>query len=226
MAERFRDEERQRAYRSGYDEGSDFERGTGFGERPRYDYGRYGGRGPRSDYEFGGGGFQRFGDPYGYESEYARAPEGYRAFSPRSRYEEESLREFGSERPRGNFRGVGPKGYVRSDERIREDVCDRLTDDPSLDASEIDVKVSNCEVTLQGTVDSRDEKRSTEDWAEAVAGVRHVQNNLRIEQTANAPGMAGTTTGAREVGTTSGTAGGNVTGTVAGTERAKTPETV
>jgi hypothetical protein len=30
----------------------------------------------------------------------------------------------------GRHRGRGPKGYTRSDDRIREEVCDRLTDDP------------------------------------------------------------------------------------------------
>ena len=40
-------------------------------------------------------------------------------------------------------RGRGPRGYTRSDERIREDVNDRLTDDGWLDASDIDVQVSS-----------------------------------------------------------------------------------
>ena len=77
--------------------------------------------------------------------------------------------------------GRGPKGYTRSDERIRDDVSDRLTDDWLVDASEIEVTVSSGEVTLSGFVSSRDAKRRAEDCAEEVSGVRHVQNNLRVQ---------------------------------------------
>jgi hypothetical protein len=80
----------------------------------------------------------------------------------------------------GPFAGRGPKGYQRSDGRIREDVSDRLTDAPDIDASEIEVSVSNGEVTLAGTVRSRQEKRRTEDVTERVTGVRDVHNALRI----------------------------------------------
>jgi osmotically-inducible protein OsmY len=80
----------------------------------------------------------------------------------------------------GQHRGRGPKGYTRSDERIREDVCDRLTDDAVVDASEIEVLVSAAEVTLNGSVGSRAEKRRAEDCVESVMGVGHVQNNLRV----------------------------------------------
>ncbi len=80
----------------------------------------------------------------------------------------------------GRYRGVGPKDYVRSDERIRELVCDDLTDDPWLDASHIEVAVKDGEVTLSGTVDSRTDKRLAEDAAEHAGGVRHIQNNLRV----------------------------------------------
>lgn len=83
-------------------------------------------------------------------------------------------------------RGRGPKGYRRSDARILEDVNDRLTDDPHIDAFDIDVVVSNREVTLNGTVSSRFEKRHAEDLAESVSGVSHVQNNLRIQHSADA----------------------------------------
>lgn len=78
--------------------------------------------------------------------------------------------------------GLGPRNYARSDSRINEDICDRLTDHPFIDASDIEVSVSGREVTLSGTVQSREEKRRAEDIAEAVSGVTHVQNNLRVKQ--------------------------------------------
>jgi BON domain len=83
---------------------------------------------------------------------------------------------------RGGHYGKGPKGYTRSDERIKEDIHDRLTDDRLVDASNIEVRVRSSEVTLNGLVRSREEKRRAEDVAEQIAGVRHVQNNLRIEK--------------------------------------------
>jgi len=90
--------------------------------------------------------------------------------------------------------GRGPRNYARSDSRIHEDVCDRLTDDPALDASEIEVAVSEREVTLSGFVHSRADKRRAEDCAD-VAGVKHVQNNLRIHSYADHHGGAFTTAG-------------------------------
>ena len=82
-------------------------------------------------------------------------------------------------------RGKGPKDYQRSDDRIREDVCDRLADDGTVDASDITVRVEKGEVTLDGQVDSRRAKRSAEDCVEAVSGVQHCQNNLRVSQNRN-----------------------------------------
>lgn len=80
----------------------------------------------------------------------------------------------------GQNRGKGPKDYQRSEERIREDVSDRLSDDDEIDASDIEVKVSGSEVILSGTVESREIKRRAEDIAESVSGVTNVQNQLRI----------------------------------------------
>ena len=80
----------------------------------------------------------------------------------------------------GPHRGKGPKGYRRSDERIREDVCDRLSDHPMIDASEIDIRVEGTEVILSGTVDSKEDKRRAEDIAESISGVTNVQNQLKV----------------------------------------------
>lgn len=82
------------------------------------------------------------------------------------------------------YRGHGPSGYTRSDERIMEDACDALTDDWGVDARQISVTVNNGEVTLDGTVPSREHKRRAEDCVEDLSGVKHVQNNLRIQERA------------------------------------------
>ncbi|HUJ12906.1 MAG TPA: BON domain-containing protein [Thermoanaerobaculia bacterium] len=78
-----------------------------------------------------------------------------------------------------DFRGRGPKGYRRSDERIREEVNERLTEDRHVDATDIDVNVERGVVTLSGRVDSRFEKRRAEDVADSVRGVVDVMNALR-----------------------------------------------
>jgi osmotically-inducible protein OsmY len=82
----------------------------------------------------------------------------------------------------GMNRGKGPKGYERSPERLREDVCERLSYDDRVDASDIEVKVSGNEVTLDGTVDSRDARHRAEDIIESIPGITHVQNNLRVQR--------------------------------------------
>lgn len=82
----------------------------------------------------------------------------------------------------GPYAGRGPKGYQRTDERIREDVCERLTQHPAIDAGEIEVEVKQCEVTLTGTVDSRAIKHLAEDMAETVSGVKDIHNQLRVVQ--------------------------------------------
>lgn len=74
----------------------------------------------------------------------------------------------------------GPKGYRRSDAMIYEDVCELLTYDGYLDASDIHVKVEGGEVTLDGKVPNRTHKRIAEVHAERVRGVVDVHNRLDI----------------------------------------------
>jgi osmotically-inducible protein OsmY len=95
---------------------------------------------------------------------------------------------------RGQYTGRGPKGYQRSDERIREDVCDRLADDPHIDASDIEISVQNAEVTLSGFVRSRYDKRHAEDVVETISGVRDVNNALRINRGQNPGDVIGLNT--------------------------------
>ncbi|KAA0595804.1 hypothetical protein J2848_002993 [Azospirillum lipoferum] len=88
--------------------------------------------------------------------------------------------EFVKMSPQARYRGVGPRNYRRSDERILEDINERLTDDHQIDASDIGVRVEGGEVTLSGTVTDRAARRRAEDIAESVPGVGHVQNDLRV----------------------------------------------
>jgi osmotically-inducible protein OsmY len=210
-------------YGEAYRGGRDFGGGSGG------DYGRNSGRdyGGGSQRQFGGNDYSRgfYGADQGYGGRQDWASDqrgGERGFWERTSDEVPSW--FGgedAERRRrmdeqrgGQHRGRGPKGYTRSDERIREDVSDRLSDDPFVDASEIEVMVTACEVTLSGTVKSRDAKRRAEDIAEQVSGVRHVQNNLRVQQ--QTAGMSGATTDAAGT-TTAGTGTTSTRGRKAGT---------
>jgi hypothetical protein len=95
--------------------------------------------------------------------------------------------------PHGAYRGRGPRGYVRSPVRIYEDLCDRLSENPFIDASEIDVMVAGTEVTLAGTVPDVIAMRQAQAIAEEVAGVSHVHNRLQLREAAEremTPGKA------------------------------------
>lgn len=211
--------------RYGQDYGSEGNRGNRDYGQETYGEERYGGRHDRDYATTTGGyGAERYGRGYGGEARGGYRDQGLgRDFSASSRYYGQGSRNTdagdvgygagygteavgGSGTSRGGYgtygsqgygehRGRGPKGYQRSDDRIREDVSDRLSDDDSVDASEIEVSVSNCEVTLTGTVESREQKRRAEDCVESVSGVKNVQNNLRIaaQQGASSGTQSGTT---------------------------------
>ena len=89
-----------------------------------------------------------------------------------------------SDRETGRYSGRGPRGYQRPDERVYEEVCDLLTENGDIDATNIEVRCERGEVILDGTVPDRDTKRLAEYIAESARGVRDVRNNLRIEGSA------------------------------------------
>jgi CBS domain-containing protein len=94
----------------------------------------------------------------------------------------ETIGEIG-DRVRGALRR-GPKGYKRSDESIREDICERLASRHDVDVSEVTVRVQGGDVTLEGLVATRDHKRLVEQIAEGVRGVDDVSNLLRVRPVA------------------------------------------
>lgn len=137
--------------------------------------------------------FERGRDHVAYDRERAIAPEPRRPSLPHGhdeRYDRrDHVRPYQSregefyrddDRGGGPYVGRGPKGYRRSDERILEDVCERLTNHPRIDASDIEVKVSGGEVILTGRIESRTVKHLTENMVETVSGVKEVHNQLRV----------------------------------------------
>jgi hypothetical protein len=108
---------------------------------------------------------------------------------------------------RGAFRGTRPRGYERSDERVRELACERLTE-ADLDASDIEVKVSQGTVTLEGSVPARWMKHQAEDIIDDLGNVKDIQNHLRVSPREGAPGAAGSPA----TGSTSAASGGPMQG--------------
>jgi osmotically-inducible protein OsmY len=160
-AQSYRGDDDRARYGGSY--GRSFDRGV---DRDREFRGGYGGRNTSRDYS-----------NWNYQ-EVGSAASDYGYIGPSAGWNE----------GRGQFSGRGPKGYQRSDDRIREDVCDRLSDDPHIDASEIEIAVRNGEVTLAGSVRSREDKRHAEDVVENISGVREVNNSLRVNRGQSHPG--------------------------------------
>ncbi len=167
--------------------GSGFERGY---NQSRTDYSQQQYNYPsgyRSGQSYGGRDYDYDRDRYGRGSQgYGNEDRGWwdRASDEVASWfgDEDAERRRRMDEQRANRRGRGPKGYRRSDERIKEDVNDRLSDDYYIDASDVEVAVQNSEVTLTGTVKSRSDKRRIEDIAESVSGVTNVENRLRVKQ--------------------------------------------
>jgi hypothetical protein len=88
----------------------------------------------------------------------------------------------------GPFTGIGPRGYRRSDERILDDVAERLALNGEVDARDVRLAVNEGEVRLEGSVPSRSLKFMIEDLAASVRGVVDVDNRLRVGR---APERAG-----------------------------------
>lgn len=150
-------------------------------------------RSPDQEFETSGN-YRQPSEPYGnFSPRYGRSNTDYASASyDRSRFAGNYGPSYGSgfnenrygwtTETRGGYAGRGPKGYVRTDERIREDVCDRLSWNDEVDATDIVVRVDNGEVTLEGSVETRHMKRLAADLAEDVPGVTDVHNTVRVKK--------------------------------------------
>jgi osmotically-inducible protein OsmY len=183
-------------YQGGYgrsaegDEGRQVDQGEEYEDGYEGGYGRQGRWGTRDERSFSGrssfgGGSGGYGR--GYEGEesgrYGESRSSDQGSLGQGSYGQRGRRGMeGAGQQRGPYSGRGPKGYQRSDERIREDVSEALSRHGHVDASEITVDVRGGEVTLTGTVDSREAKREAERAIENEPGVREVQNQLRVQE--------------------------------------------
>jgi len=191
---------------SGYGGPSPYENRRPHGGNQGYggasDYGdRYPGyqRGSSRDWLMGRAGGPRrnqepMSDSYGYYADtYDTGMSAYARSGGAYRYEQGRQRFPGSGGvSSGPYAGRGPRGYRRSDERIREEVCQALYDHAWMNASDLSVEVQDGVVTLHGDADNRDQKRLAEDVAERVMGVKDVQNQLKVKEQGRVfPGQAG-----------------------------------
>jgi osmotically-inducible protein OsmY len=78
--------------------------------------------------------------------------------------------------------GRGPKGFQRSDERIREIAHELLTRHHEIDATDVEIEVKDGEVTLTGMVNDRNSKRLAEDLVDNIYGVKQVHNQIRVNK--------------------------------------------
>jgi hypothetical protein len=146
-------------------------------------YGRrssFGGGAYEGGYEGGNRAVPSYGQGYGYEGSSYGGNFGGGMSLDEGRFITRGNFGGGQAQPRRS--GNAPKGYKRSDDRIREDVCDRLSERWDVDSHGIEVSVSNGEVTLSGSVPERGMKFRAESISDGVSGVSEVHNQLRIAQ--------------------------------------------
>jgi osmotically-inducible protein OsmY len=164
--------------------------GRGQADESRQWRSQQGSYGNRDDYGSRSAGVDSLAGAYG------RDPQG----SSRN-YGRSYGQNFGSSSGTQSFRGRGPQGYQRSDERLKEMICERLTDDPAIDASNVTIDVTGQVVKLTGMVDDRSTKYEIEELVERMGGVKDIDNQLRVQSSRSGFQSSGTQSGSSQ-GTT------------------------
>ena len=108
--------------------------------------------------------------------------DGADAPAPARSWMERATEFFSPSREPAPDRADAPRRRRRgpSDRVLWAVIVERLEDEHRLDLRDVDVVVENAEVTLNGTVRHKEDRRRIEDVAD-IRGVRHVQNNLRVQ---------------------------------------------
>lgn len=83
--------------------------------------------------------------------------------------------------PEKNFYGKGPRGHLKSEEAILDDVCRILYESKEVDASDIEVSIDDQCIYLKGSIRSKGMKRVAEDLVASIPGVVDVFNELKFE---------------------------------------------
>jgi len=197
----------------GYGSGREF-RGYEGGEAGRHAGNRNWERGYGEGYGLSSGyaDEQAYGSEYGtsgYASGYAGDRESSRASVRQGSMPGTSRSEVGR-----NYRGIGPRSYTRSDERLLEDINERLTEDDYLDATDLTVRCVNGVITLEGTVAERWMKHRAEDLADASSGVKQVDNRIQVQSQSQSQraGESSTTTGRASPSSRQGASGTTASG--------------
>jgi len=150
----------------------------------RDEYGRYGERYGEERSRFPGRGWSSGypgGDRPGWRGDAGMGRAYSGNYESPQRDEPRRYSEGGGQALARGYRGRGPKNYSRSDERIQEDISERLWDADDVDASDVTVEVKNGEVTLRGNVERRSIKHRIEDIADACSGVKDIHNEIRVQ---------------------------------------------
>lgn len=190
----------------GYGGGTSYGRGSFRGEQERsYGEFRESGRSSSSQWrpEESSRDRQQYGRQYESQSFDQPYPPGFQSDFGSS---QRSRSGFGREGygESGMHRGKGPKGYTRSDDRLKEVICEKLTDDPMIDASEISIEVTGQIVKLTGTVDDRSTKYEVEELVERCGGVKDIDNQLRVRSGSSQSSQIGSQGGAMQTSQTAG----------------------
>jgi BON domain len=158
-------------------------------------------QGPRQQYD------QQYGQRFGQQPRYGQPQYGQRpSYNPYGGYPETRARRFGG----------GPKGYQRSDERLREDISERLMESHYIDSSDVSVEVRGAKVVLEGTVPSRQMKHAIEDLVDVCPGVQDIDNRVRVGNPLARQSQSGQSLGGQSQGVTGAVTSSGVGSSAAG----------